>query len=197
MKIGILGAGNVGSKLATLALAAGHDVIIGRRNGAPSLEDAASHGDIVIIAVHYHAVAEMLPTLTNQLEGKIVVDATNPLNDDWSPHLLGQDNSAAEELAKLLPNSILVKAFNTIFADVMIEENQNRSGQQITAFVTSDDKDAVIKVATFASSIGFSPVTITKLMAARYLEAMAHLNIELAIGQGGGTNAAFLYHQAK
>jgi len=195
MKIGILGAGNVGTRLAELARAAGHDVLVGSRKGDASLADASRHGDIILIAVHYHAVEDALKPLSELLAGKIVIDATNPLNDDWSPRILGENTSAGEEIAKLLPNSKIVKAFNTVFADIMSTEGLSRNGSAVTAFVASDHDDAVKTVADFAKSIGFAPVTSNKLIVARYLEAIAHLNIELAVGQGGGTNAAFLYHR--
>ncbi|KIC08532.1 NADP oxidoreductase [Leisingera sp. ANG-M1] len=196
MKIGILGTGNVGSRLTALFTQGGHDVLMGGRSGEISLQDAAAHGDIVVVAVHYHVAAEVLRPLAVTLAGKIVVDATNPLNDEWSPMLLGQETSASEEIAKLLPQSKVVKAFNTIFADVMYPDAISRGGQNITAFAAGDDSEAVADVAALARDAGFAPVAITKLSAARYLEAMAHLNIELAVGQGGGTNAAFLYHRA-
>ncbi|MEL6170430.1 MAG: NAD(P)-binding domain-containing protein [Pseudomonadota bacterium] len=196
MKIGIIGGGNVGSSLAKLLTNAGHDVLVGSRNGINSAQDAALHGDAVVLALHYHAVADALPPLADELDGKVVVDATNPLNDDWSPLLLGQENSAAEEIARLVPNAHVVKAFNTIFADVMSKEKMDRAGQKITAFVASDEDVALSTVAKLADDMGFASVTISKLSAARYLEAMAHLNIELAIGQDGGTNAALIYHRA-
>lgn len=196
MKIGILGTGNVAGRLATLFTQGGHDVLKGGRSGEVSFQDAAAHGDIVVIAIHYHVAAEVLQPLAGTLAGKIVVDATNPLNDDWSPLLLGQESSAGEEIAKLLPQSKVVKAFNTIFADVMNLDAINRGGQNITAFAAGDDSEAVAEVSALAKDAGFAPVAINKLSAARYLEAMAHLNIELAVGQGGGTNAAFLYHRA-
>ena len=195
MKIGVLGNGNVGGSLATLAKTGGHDVRVGSRSGDVSLADAAMHGDIVILAVHYQVASDVLTPLADVLAGKILVDATNPLNDDWSPLLLGQETSAAEEIAKLMPGVRVVKAFNTIFADVMGAAHQDREGHKINSFVAGDDPDAVATVAELAGSMGFAPVSVTKLSAARYLEAMAHLNIELAVGQGGGTDAAFLYHR--
>ena len=195
MKIGVLGNGNVGGSLANLAETGGHWVCVGSRSGDVSLADAASHGDSVILAGQYHVESDVLTPLVDVLEEKILVDATNPLNDDWSPLLLGQETSAAEEIAKLMPGVRVVKAFNTIFADVMDKKQQDRDGHKSTSFVAGDDPHAVAIVADLADSMGFAPVSVAKLSAARYLEAMAHLNIELAVGQGGGTDAAFLYHR--
>ena len=197
MKIGVIGGGNVGTALSTLLRAAGHDVLVGSRSGAHSAADAAAHGEVVILALHYTAVAEALPPLVDALVGKTVVDATNPLNDDWSPLLLGQETSGGEEIARLLPGAKVVKAFNTIFADVMQAAKIDRDGQKITAFVASDDTAGLDSVSALAAEMGFAPVSINKLSAARYLENLAHLNIELAIGQGGGTDAAYLYHRVK
>lgn len=195
MKVSVLGNGNVGGKLAALARSGGHDVMIGSRHGPTTTADAAAHGDIVILAVHYHVARDVLAPLADRLTGKILVDATNPLNDDWSPLLLGQETSAAEEIAAQVPATRVVKAFNTIFADVMDPDHQDRDGQKITSFVAGDDAEAVANVAELATSMGFAAVRVTKLQAARHLEALAHLNIELAVGQGGGTDAAILYHR--
>ncbi len=195
MKVGILGSGNVGGHLRDLCAGAGHDVVAGNRSGEVSFATAANHGDIVILAVHYHVAADLLSSLVENLTGKIVVDATNPLNDDWSPLMLGQETSAGEEIARLLPRSHVVKAFNTVFADVMTPEGLSRDGVAATTFVAGDAPDAVDAVSTLAASIGFQPEKINKLAAARHLEALAHLNIELAVGQGGGTDAAVLYHR--
>jgi predicted dinucleotide-binding enzyme len=196
MKIGIIGSGNVGSRLAALISSAGHDVVVGSRS-SPELKaiDAVKHGEIVILAIHYRAISEAIAPLANAMSGKIVVDASNPLNEDWSPLLLGQETSAGEEIAKLLPESFVVKAFNTIFADVMNPSDIKE--QNITAFVASNYEDAVKDVATVASDCGFNVIAMNKLSAARYLEAMAHLNIELAVGQRGGTRASFTYTRAE
>ncbi len=205
MKIAIVGYGNVGKQLAALFSAAGHDVLIGTKDGtqggdvyrALPLQAAAAQADILAIALPFGAVKEVLAPLASALAGKIVLDVTNPVNADWSPMLLGQENSAAEEIARLVPQAHVVKAFNTIFADVMPHEHHDRAGQLISAFVASDNADAAVTVLELARACRFAPVAVGPLRMARQLEALAHLNIQIAVGQGGGTNAAFVYHQAK
>ncbi|MEM7378125.1 MAG: NAD(P)-binding domain-containing protein [Pseudomonadota bacterium] len=195
MNIGILGGGNVGSRLATLCRNAGHDVVVGSRRGDTPLAAAARHGDVVVLAIHYHAVAAAVLALRSDLAGKIVVDATNPLQDDWSPLPLGDAHSAGEAVATLLPDSRVVKAFNTVFADTMTPTGLDRRGAKVTTFVAGDFPEAVDCVASLAASLGFQPETLSTLSAARHLEALAHLNIALAVAEGGGTDAAFVYHR--
>jgi predicted dinucleotide-binding enzyme len=207
MKIAFLGGGNFGRHLADLLVTAGHDVAVGLRDEtrAPaharyrvvSLEQAAAHGEIVVIAVLYQACAEVLPPLAAHLAGKIVVDATNAVGDDWSPLPLPGAGSAAHEIARLIPAARLVKCFNTVFADLMTRERLDRDGHRVTAFIAGDDDEANAIVATVASQAGFGPIVAGALDNARYLEAMAHLNIQLAIGRGGGTDAGFIYHQGR
>ncbi|MFN3945277.1 MAG: NADPH-dependent F420 reductase [Allosphingosinicella sp.] len=193
MRIGIIGAGQVGSRLKDLFSSAGHDVVTAGRAGA---RDAAVHGELAVLAIPYDACAEALPPLAEALAGKIVVDVTNPVAADWSPMLLGQENSAAEEIARILPRSRVVKAFNTVFADVMTPSKLERDGQRITCFVAGDDEDIRRVVAGIASDAGFAALDVGPLRSARHLEAMAHLNIAVALA-GGGTDAAFLYHQRR
>ncbi|RDU99018.1 NADPH-dependent F420 reductase [Trinickia dinghuensis] len=207
MKIALLGDGNFGGNLAELLVSAGHDVLVGLRDLArvrsharyrvASLEEAATHGDVVIIGILYQACADVLPPLAGTLAGKIVVDATNALQDDWSPLPLGDDRSAADEIGLLLPRARLVKCFNTVFADVMTLQRIDRVGHAVTAFIAGDDAQANATVADMAASAGFAPIVTGPLRNARYLEAMAHLNIPIAVVRGGGTNAAFVYHQVR
>lgn len=203
MKIAILGFGNVGKQFANLFSKAGHEIVLGLRSISnqelpyplTTFKEAAEGADIVAIAIPFTACADVLPELAEVTKGKIVIDSTNPLNADWSPKLLGQENSAAEEISRLLPEASIVKAFNTIFADVMSEPVKN--GQAITAFIAGDDDEAKQKVIALASDIGYAPIDTGRLYTARYLESMAHLNIQIAVGQGGGIDAAFIYLQNK
>lgn len=196
MNIAILGNGSVGNRLLSL-LASKHQVQLCSRdssNGLPSYAEGIRDADVVILAVPFLALEELLPTLAAELAGRIVVDATNPLNPDWSPVLLGQESSAGERVAQLLPESKVVKAFNTIFADAMTPESLVRDGQRITTFIASDDTQAGARVAKLAADAGFTPLETGSLSTSRYLEAMAHLNIQLAVNQNLGTGITYLYH---
>lgn len=201
MKIAILGFGNVGKQFANLFSKAGHEVVIGLRSASNQelpypfapFKEAAAVAEVVAIAIPFTACADVLPELAEVTKGKIVIDSTNPLNTDWSPKLLGQENSASEEISRLLPEAYVVKAFNTIFANVMNKPMKDR--QAITAFIAGDNDEAKRKVIALASDIGYAPIDTGLLYTARYLESMAHLNIQIAVGQEGGTNAAFIYLQ--
>lgn len=206
MKIGFLGGGHFGHSLANLLATAGHEVSVGLRDSrrvlpgaryhVVSLDNAARHGEVVFVAVLYSACAQVLPPLADDLAGKIVVDATNALQDDWSP-LLKPGQSAAQNIAHWLPSSRLVKAFNTVFADVMQEDRLDRNGHRITTFIAGDEEEANARIASLARDAGFDPVIVGGLSHSSYLEAMAHLNIQMALGRGGGTDAAFIYHQRR
>ncbi len=204
MKIGIIGAGNVGQKLGGLIKNGGHEIVFGTQNPANrnvegsevlSIQEAIDFADIVIFAIPFTAYNSLLPKLKDSLSGKIVIDVTNPLNEDWSPLLLGAEDSGGEMVVRMLPDSRVVKAFNTIFADIMTPEGLNRNGHKVTAFIAGNDEQAVEAVRGLAVDMGCAPVVAGSIKNARYFEAIAHLNIQLAVVQGGGTNAAFVYFQ--
>ncbi len=205
MKIALFGAGSVGSHLSRLLADAQDEVVVCLRPGSTrntSLQTAtfaegAAKASVVVVAVPFTAAIGLLSPLTELLKGKIVIDCTNPLNDDWSPLLLGQEYSAGEAIANSLPGVHVVKAFNTIFADVMPADRHDRGGQKITAFVAGDHSESTSVVCSLAESIGFASIDVGPLRIARQLEALAHLNIQIAVRQGGGTNSAFIYHQVK
>lgn len=197
MKIGIIGNGNVATRIATLLRTDTHEVVVGVRRpqgGQASFSEAATHGDVVILTVPYLAANAVLTAVRNILTGKIVIDVTNPLNEDWSPLSLGADSSGGEEIQRLVPEARVVKAFNTIFADAMMRRTSDAKGTQTAAFLCGDDAEARQVVAALARDAGFAPVDAGPLKCARYLEAMAHLNIQLAVAMGGGTRAVFGYH---
>lgn len=205
MTIGIIGTGNVATSLGRLLQAARHQIIFGSRDPRAEGEKLSSFsrvmdipaaiesGEVVILAVPYLAVKEIITNYRHKLAGKVVVDVTNPLQADWSPVVLGAENSAGEEVARLLPEAKVVKAFNTIFADVMKAEKLVFDGANITAFVCGDDASANAIIVNLASQMGLDALAVGDMKNARYLEAVAHLNIQIAVGMGGGTDAAFKY----
>ena len=116
-KIGILGDGNVGSALARGLKRAGHEVrAVGEDPAA--IRDVAAWGEIVILAVPFGAIDDVVKTAGEALSGKTVIDVTNALDDNMNL-AIGHTTSGAEELQKKLPRSKVVKAFNTVFAQHM------------------------------------------------------------------------------
>lgn len=200
MRLTFIGSGNVATNLATLARQAGLETVLSSRapesgSGRTTFAEAAATGDIVVLAIPYRFCAETLPSLAGALAGRIVVDATNPLNEDFSPIDLGSGTSAGETIAVLLPGARVVKAFNAIFAAMMTADGRDRKGRPATAFVASDDVEARNEVLALARSLGFAPVSAGVLSSSRYLEAMTNLHIRIAFVEGGGTDAAFIYDQ--
>lgn len=199
MNISFIGAGNVASSLGNLFANSGHTVKYGTQNpndGQLSISEACIFGEVVCFAIPYSAMENVLTINKESLKGKIVVDITNAINiEDWSPLFLGED-SGGEQTARLLPESKVVKAFNTIFADVMKPEKQQFDGQKLTAFIASDDTEAAVTIKKLADEAGFSGFVVGGIRNARHLEAIAHLNIAVAMS-GGGTDAGFTYFQRK
>ncbi len=199
-KVSVIGNGNVGSRISDLLLKNGYDVTIGAREvneskeiKERSFEDAIKESNIIILAIPFKAVEESISKFKNVLEGKIIIDATNPLNDDWSPLELENGISAGEYIASLFPKSIVVKSFQMIFADIMTEDRLKYNNEKATVFISTDNVEAGNIVKEMVDNIGMSGVLTGSLKAARYTEAMAHLNILLAVSQGNGTNSGFIY----
>jgi len=201
MRIGIVGYGSVGSGLGRLFVGAGHQVVVGLREGAACpdgitsipFSDLAGSCDLILLAVPYTAVKDIAPALAATAIPKLIVDATNPLGDDWSPLDLGSQNSAGEEIQRLFPRSSVVKAFNTVFADNFTPERLTVGKQRVTAFLAGNDIESRDLVAGLARDAGFDPVHAGDITKARYLEAVAHLNIQLAVAMEHGTDSGILH----
>jgi hypothetical protein len=203
MNITLIGAGNMGAGFVKQLTAAGHKVRVTARDMAKAQALAAAHagataasaaealGDsqVVIVATGYVDAVPALKTL-GSLDGRIVIDITNPLTPDYMGLTLGFDTSAAEEIAKALPGAHVVKAFNTILAQVLAEGPAFSGGQTVPVFYASDDEPAKQTVRALAESMGFQPMDAGGLKNARYLEPVAGLNIYFAYGAGKGTQIA-------
>ncbi len=183
MLIGFIGSGPVATQLATLFEASGAKTRLSHRQPPDSFAAAVADADIVVVAIPYRACVGALPSLATALRGKVVVDATNPLNEDYSPIVIAGGRSASEEIQGLLPESRIVKAFNTVFADNMRADSLHRGDVQAAAFICGDDAAANQGVVELATAAGFDAIDAGPLVHARYLEAMAHLNIALAFGK--------------
>ena len=187
MKIGIIGDGNVGSALARGLKRAGHEVrAVGKDRG--DIRDTAGWGEIVILAVPFGALEDVVRTTGEVLSEKTVIDVTNALdaNMNWA---IGFTTSGAEELQKKLPKSRVVKAFNTVFAQHM--DTGKLGDQRLTAFIAGDDAGAKETVLDLARQIGFDAVDSGPLKNARLIEPFAVLNIQLGYVLRLGTQIGF------
>ena len=202
MKITLIGSGNMGSGLAKQFARAGHQVAILARDRAKAEELARQTGsglyagdapagetDIVVVATAYDNAVEALQQL-GDLSGKTVIDITNPLTPDYMGLTLGYSTSAAEEIAGAFPGANVVKAFNTLFAQVLQEGPDFGAGQVVPVFYAGDNDGAKQAVKALIESTGFAAVDAGPLKNARYLEPLAGLNIYFGYGAGLGTAIA-------
>ncbi|MCL5316915.1 MAG: NADPH-dependent F420 reductase [Thaumarchaeota archaeon] len=202
MKIGFIGCGKMGGNLAKRFAAAGHPVKVsarkiedaqerakqcGKNVSAGSVKEAAEFGDIVVLAVPYKEIPSALKN-AGDLTGKILLDVTNALKPDAMELAVGYSTSASEEISKIAPQAKVVKAFNTVLAQVV--ENPKFPAGKPAVFVASDHKDAKKKVMDLANQIGFEAYDAGPLKNARLLEPLGMLDMELSSSGGMGTGMA-------
>ncbi|GAB4408353.1 MAG: NAD(P)-binding domain-containing protein [Bacteroidia bacterium] len=205
MKLGIIGTGNVGEALCKSLTHKGYHVMVGSRTPEKAIAvanrmehfaqggtiaSAIHYGEIVILAVPYKAIEEVLRS-TDSFRGKIVIDCTNPfMRTPGGVELaLGHTTSAAEQIARMIPEARVVKAFNTAFARHMAS-GPYFGANDGTMFYCGDDADAKEAAARIIAATGFEPVDCGALTSARYLEPMAALIVRLGMS-GMGDDIAF------
>jgi len=203
MAISILGAGNVGMALAKAFVAQGEFVRLGvpdpakyrdavsrlgPRASIGSTQEAIAAADVVILAVPY-GVAESVARSVEDWNGRILVDATNPLAPGLAGLSLGTTTSGAEQIARAARGARVVKAFNTTGAENMADSRY--PGGVPFMPVCGDDAGARARVVALAALIGFDAVDCGDLQAARFLEPFAMTWIHLAIKLGHGRSFAF------
>lgn len=204
MKILIIGSGNMGRGIATRAIAGKHSVSVYDEDGAKAqalatelktavagdIRDAIADSDIVVLATPYEGTVAVVKQLAKALDGKLVIDISNPLNDTYSDLVTPTGSSAAEQIRGLLPSGTkLVKAFNTTFAGTLIAGDV--AGQSLDVFIAGDDEAAKATVAEFVTSGGLTAIDVGALERARQLEAMALLGITLQFRLNTGFGTAW------
>lgn len=203
MKIAIIGTGGIGAGLASVLAKTNHEITVSDRKGgaeaaaklagrglsvkAAEVRPAVAAADVVILAVPFGAAAGLGEVA--DFAGKIVVDVTNPVKDDFSGLAIGHETSAAEEIAKALSGAKVVKAFNTVFAQVY-DQGLSFGATPVQTFVAADDADAKAAVIALARDAGFDARDAGPLSNARYIEPLAYLNIQFGYMLGQGTQIA-------
>ena len=174
MKIGIIGAGRIGQAVASRLVAAGHEVMLSNSDGPESLktvkealgreahagrvQDAAAYGEVVFVAI---PVAAMYDLPAAELDGKIVVDATNyyPQRDGQIPELDDGSIGSSELLARDLPGSRVVKAMNTMsYVRLAREAKPAGAAGRLAIPLAGDDLVAKEIVSGLIDDMGFDPV---------------------------------------
>lgn len=204
IKVGVLGSGDVGKRLAGAFISEGHEVRLGTREpgkpavqdwvqshgdkaGAATFEEAATFGDLVVLALHGQATVEVVRSLVASLAGKTVIDATNPLSfeEEGEPPVLfvsGSD-SLGEQVQRAAPEARVVKAFNIIGNPDMY--HPELAGGPPTMFFCGNDAEAKKQVAGFLTAFGHEPADIGGIEASRYLEAMTMVWVRYGVTTGG------------
>jgi 8-hydroxy-5-deazaflavin:NADPH oxidoreductase len=140
---------------------------------------ASWEADIIIAAVPYNAEKEVAEKIREMANQKIVISIANPLNSSFNGLVTAPDTSAAEELQKLLPNSKVIKAFNTTFAADF--SSPVIDGKTADAFIAGNDEDALQTVSDLVLTAGFNPIIAGDLSVSRTLENMQLLLIQLGV----------------
>lgn len=205
MRIGIIGAGNVGGALGRRWALCGHEVLFGVRESndphvrelvarsgpsaqAGTIAEAASFGPVVVLATPWAAVESVLRAV-GDLSGRTLLDCTNPLQPDLSGLTVGHTTSGAEQVARWARGARVVKVFNTTGFENLADARYPE-GRAAMLFC-ADDSEAKITAAQLAGDLGFEPIDAGPLMQARLLEPFGLLWIALAYKQGLGRDFAF------
>jgi len=191
-KISIVGSGGMAAAIGSLAAKAGHAVEIINRDPvkAQALAEqlgagatfgsfgAIPAGDIVILAVPYAVVLDVVKRHGQALAGKILVDITNPVASDLASFVTPEDSYGAREIAKTAPaDAIVVKAFNTLFSHVLAAGPVD--GVPLDVFLASDDAPSKARVSALVESLGLRPLDVGPLQMAKTLEHVCLLSLGL------------------
>jgi predicted dinucleotide-binding enzyme len=197
--ISIIGSGTMATAVAGRIAKAGHTVEVVNRDAAKAREladklagkattgtyGAAPAGDVVILAVPYGGVAAVVADFGDALDGKVIIDLTNPVNAEMTGLATPAGSSGAQETAKILPaGAHVVKAFNTIFGHVLAK------GGRLDAFIAADDPQAKARVSTLLESLGLRPLDVGGLNMAHTLETLGLMMISLAKNGAASWNIA-------
>ena len=213
MRVGILGSGLMGGKLGTLFARAGHEVVFsyarserklkrlareaGERARAGTPADAARESDVLLLAVHWSRIDDVLKQ-AGDLERKIVVSCSLPMNASDTDLVVAHTSSGAEVLARRLRGAHFVAAFGTVPSEVLfgVFEGRRRM-KRPNLLYCGDDQRAKDTVAGLIRDVGFEPLDAGPLRIARYTEPFTLLIAQLAYEGDRGPEMAYRFEWLK
>lgn len=176
--ITIFGTGNMGTAIASVLKDGGATT----QHISSGDTNSTVDGEMVVLAVPYQALSEIISRYGEQLSGKVVVDITNPLDfRTFDALVVAANGSAASELAAALPGTRVLKAFNTNFAATLT--SRTVADQPTTVLVAGDDAQAKQLLIDAVAAGGLAAVDVGSLSRARELEAVGFLQMTLAISK--------------
>ena len=198
MDVTIIGTGNMARGIGTRVVAGGHPLTVLGVDGSKAEALAGELGgetragvvgdpisrDVVVLAVWYPVSREVVERYGSQLDGKVVVDISNPLDVDTFEPVLPDAGSGAQEVAAAAPGAKVVKAFNTTFAGTLVPGEV--AGHPLDVLLASDDDEAKRTVAQLVEDAGLRAVDAGPLRRAHQLEALGYLHIALQEQLGTG-----------
>lgn len=188
-RIAIVGAGHVGGALHQAFTKAGRDAAIAPRD-ADAMRRAVAASGLVVLAIPFDARKDVVTKLGPALDGKIVIDVTNPLRFPGPVFDRAGPESGAEELQRWAPRARVVKAFNTVFYPFMTDPRVG--GETMSMFAAGDDEAARREALELARAIGFDAVDAGALANARQLEHLLFLEMVLEKIHGSRIGVRFL-----
>jgi hypothetical protein len=202
--ITIIGAGNMGGAIAAIAVAGGNTVQLLARDvdkvtTVNPLVTAGVIGDplvgeIVVLALPYGAIAEVLDRYAGQLDGKTLVDLTNPVDfSTFDSLVVPAGSSAAEQIAALVPKARVLKAFNTNFASTL--SSGVVGAERTSVLIAGDDADAKAALSALLTAGGVKSIDAGPLRRARELEALGFLQLTLAAAEKTSWTSGFALAQ--
>ncbi|MFE7133245.1 NADPH-dependent F420 reductase [Streptomyces sp. NPDC057638] len=190
----IVGTGNIGARLAADLVDGGQDILVASRElgsareladrlgegaTAVSVDDAVSRADIIVFAVWFDVIKELVARYGDRLKGKIVVDPSNPIEPDGQggfTKTIPRDQSSGVVIASLLPDGARpVKAFGTMLAGTL-RDAAHREPERAVAFYAADDLEAGATVADLISAAGFDPIRVGGISESLRIEVFGDLH---------------------
>ena len=209
MRVGILGSGLMGGKLGTLFARAGHEVVFsyarseqklkrlareaGEQARAGTPADAARESDVLLLAVHWSRVDDVLKQAGN-LSGKVLISCSLPMNANDTDLVLAHTSSGAEALAKKVRGAHFASAFGTVPSEVLFGVfDGRRRAKRPTLVYCGDDRRAKGVAAQLIRDVGFDPLDVGPLRIARYTEPFTLLIAQLAYEGDRGPEVAYRF----
>jgi predicted dinucleotide-binding enzyme len=202
MKIGIIGSGNMGAALGKKWSLKGHEVkfsftkdsekllslsALNNKTSSGSVEEAIIFADVLMLALPYQSLPEFFKH-SHLLEGKTIISCVSGLKPDFVGETVGiptnMKNSVAEQIAEIAPNSAVVEAFNTTFAEILALPFDELKQLNLSVFYCGEDAEAKKTAAILIEDCGYNPINSGGIMTARSLETFASVWVQLAVVSG-------------